>query len=103
MKPEDRESFFESTFRFPLILDKTKVHTSKSIPPKKSLATAEEILVHRKLKNGFVKLSRSTQGGEILLHFQAELNTRHPADLLWEQLVLAQIHPDRRLMLMCSV
>jgi hypothetical protein len=48
----------------------------------------EEKLVHLKLKNGFVILTRKNQDDGSFLHFHAEINTRHTADLLWEQLLL---------------
>lgn len=51
-------------------------------------AAEAEVLVHRRLKNGFVKLTSTFRDGESFLDFYAEINTRHPADLIWEQLLL---------------
>jgi len=49
---------------------------------------ADKTLLHHQLKDGFVTLKQVTRDGEDFLHFYIELNTRHPADLIWEQLVL---------------
>ena len=47
-----------------------------------------EILVDHPLKNGNLLLSRERKNGRLLLHFRARMNTRHPADVIFEQLVL---------------
>lgn len=49
---------------------------------------SSEILVDHKLNNGSLILSREREKGRLLLHFRARMNTRHPADVIFDQLVL---------------
>ena len=48
----------------------------------------EQILVDHPLRNGVVVLTSEEKDSESLLHFRARINTRHPADVIFEQLVL---------------
>ena len=50
---------------------------------------------HEKLKDGFLDLTRVTRNGGSFLDFYVEINTRHPADTIWEQLVLGQTDSDK--------
>ena len=49
---------------------------------------SREILVDHKLKGGNLLLSRERENGRLVLHFRARMNTRHPADVIFDQLVL---------------
>jgi len=56
---------------------------------------SEETLLHEKLKDGFVTLKRQTRDdGEYLL-FYVELNTRHPSEVIFEQLVLGLTESEK--------
>jgi hypothetical protein len=52
------------------------------------IAMSEELLVDHKLKDGCVVLTREDRDGQSRLNFKVWMNTRHPADLVFEQLVL---------------
>lgn len=56
---------------------------------------SEEILVDHKLKNGTVVLSREEKDGAFLLHFRVRMDTRHSADVIWEQLVLGMTDSEK--------
>ncbi len=49
---------------------------------------SEEILVDRPLRDGSIVLAREETGGENRLHFRVSMNTRHPAGVVFEQIVL---------------
>lgn len=49
---------------------------------------SREILVDHKLNNGNLILSRDQKNGRRLLRFRLRLNTRHSADVIFDQLVL---------------
>ncbi len=49
---------------------------------------SREILVDHKLKGGNLLLSRERNNDRVLLHFRVRMNTRHPADVIFDQLVL---------------
>lgn len=49
---------------------------------------SREILVDHKLKNGNLLLARERKDGRLLLQFRVRMKTRHPADVIFDQLAL---------------
>ena len=56
---------------------------------------AEETVFEHKLQNGHVIMTREAKGEEVVLRFNIELNTAQPAQLMFEQLVLAFWNSDK--------
>jgi hypothetical protein len=55
----------------------------------------EETLLHEELRDGYVSLKRDTRDDGVFLLFYVELNTRHPADVIFRQLVLGLTESEK--------
>ena len=55
----------------------------------------EEILFDHKLKRGRVFVSRVDDGGTELMKFDARIDTDHPADLVFEQVILGFVDSEK--------
>ena len=55
----------------------------------------EKTLVNHPLRSGAVVLTSEEREGKSLLRFRARINTRHPADVIFEQLVLGLTDSER--------
>jgi len=56
---------------------------------------SNEILLEHKLKDGTVVLEREQREQDSLLHFTVDMTIDYPADVVFEQLVLAMVDSER--------